>query len=242
MAKLSRQDIESLWMQAGGNPQKASTASAIALAESGGDTDSKNDRNSNGTIDRGLWQINSVHGSLSTFDPLSNARAAVSISQNGANWKPWCVAWSDGACGGTFMGAGAPVLKFLGVGGDASQTTTGGSLSQFQTAGLSTTSLNPSEWSKAILEPVGVWLYALALFALGAGLFGVGVWLLFRETQVGAAVERRAWGLAKTAIPGSGFFTGGGGGGGGGGNVSRETATPSDRGTETAPVNKGSVA
>lgn len=200
MAKLTRQQIESLWVQAGGNPQNASAASAIAMAESGGDSDSTNSSNSNGTIDRGLWQINSVHGSLSSFDPLANARAAVSISANGANWKPWCVAWSDGACGGTFMGAGAPVLKFLGLGSDASQSTTGGTLSQFQTTGLQTTAFDPGSWAESTLQTVGVWAYAMMMFGLGVALFGLGLWLLFRETQIGAAVEAKAVGAAKGAV------------------------------------------
>ena len=39
--------------------------------------------NGNGTVDRGYWQINSVHGSLSTYGAAGNARAAVLISGNG---------------------------------------------------------------------------------------------------------------------------------------------------------------
>lgn len=209
MPKLNRQEIESLWVQAGGNPQQASAASAIAMAESGGDTDSKNDRNSNGSIDRGLWQINSIHGSLSTFDPLANARAAVSISKNGSNWRPWCVAWSDGACGGTFMGTGAPVLKFLGLGGDASGQTVGGTVTaDFQQAGLS---FNPKDYANAFLQPVGVWVYAYAIFMLGLICMGVGCYLLFRETQIGSAVESRGLKLAKKGVnlaPGGTLVTG----------------------------------
>lgn len=39
--------------------------------------------------DFGLWQINSGHGALATLDPLANAKAAILISSNGANWNPW---------------------------------------------------------------------------------------------------------------------------------------------------------
>jgi hypothetical protein len=39
--------------------------------------------------ERGYWQINTNHGSLSTYDPLGNAKAAVIISANGTNWHPW---------------------------------------------------------------------------------------------------------------------------------------------------------
>lgn len=199
--KLTRQEIEELWVRAGGNPQNASTASAIALAESGGDPSAVNG-NSNGSTDRGLWQVNSVHGSLSTFDPLANARAAVSISSNGANWKPWCVAWSDGACGGTFMGPGSPVLKFLGLGGDLSDQVVGGSPSQFQNQALGGVSWNPKDWADAVLQPLGVWAYAGMLFVLGLGLMGVGFWLLFRETQIGASIESKAVGAVKSAATG----------------------------------------
>jgi TP901 family phage tail tape measure protein len=68
----------------------ADTAAAIAMAESGGNPNAFN-RNRNGTVDRGLWQINSIHGALSTFDILGNARAMASISGGGSDWTPWVV-------------------------------------------------------------------------------------------------------------------------------------------------------
>jgi hypothetical protein len=80
--------IMNLWTRAGGSPGVANLAAAVSLAESGGKSDALN-RNSNGTVDRGLWQINSIHGRLSTFDPAGNARAAVKISSAGRNWQPW---------------------------------------------------------------------------------------------------------------------------------------------------------
>lgn len=92
---LSYGQLEQLWINAGGNPAKAAIAAAIAMAESGGRQNAKN-VNTNGSIDRGYWQINSSHGSLSTFDALGNARAAISISNNGANWGPW-VTYNSGA-------------------------------------------------------------------------------------------------------------------------------------------------
>lgn len=63
-------------------------AAAIALAESGGNPNAFN-RNSNNSVDRGLWQINSIHGDKSTFDVDGNAKSAIAISSNGTNWKPW---------------------------------------------------------------------------------------------------------------------------------------------------------
>jgi hypothetical protein len=70
-------------------------AAAIALAESGGSADAKN-VNTDGSIDRGLWQINSVHGGQSTFDPIANVKAAINISNNGKSWSPW-VTYTTGA-------------------------------------------------------------------------------------------------------------------------------------------------
>jgi hypothetical protein len=86
--KYSQRQLQQLWVQAGGNPAYALMASAIAMAESGGNAGAT-DNDSNGTVDRGLWQINSTHGAQSTYDPLANARAAVAISDNGTNWTPW---------------------------------------------------------------------------------------------------------------------------------------------------------
>lgn len=111
----SYSQLKALWTANGGNPAAADMAAAIALAESGGIPDNAG-TNTNGTVDRGLWQINSVHGSLSTFDPNANAKAAILISANGVNWRPWCTAWSDGACGtqrGSYLGMGAPYQKYM---------------------------------------------------------------------------------------------------------------------------------
>jgi Lysozyme like domain len=80
--------LEALWVQAGGNPAVQAMAAAIAMAESGGKVNATDD-DSNGSQDRGLWQINSSHGSQSVFTPLKNAQAAVAISANGTNWSPW---------------------------------------------------------------------------------------------------------------------------------------------------------
>lgn len=87
--------LEQLWVQAGGNAASAPMAAAIAMAESGGDSGAT-DNDADGSVDRGLWQINSSHGSLSTYNPLANAKAAVEISGNGTNWDPW-VTYQTGA-------------------------------------------------------------------------------------------------------------------------------------------------
>ncbi|MGH3190202.1 MAG: LysM peptidoglycan-binding domain-containing protein [Streptosporangiaceae bacterium] len=76
--------LETLWEEGGGSHAEAFTAAEIAMAESGGN------QFATGTVgERGYWQINPDHGSLSTYDPLGNAKAAVVISDNGTNWSPW---------------------------------------------------------------------------------------------------------------------------------------------------------
>jgi Lysozyme like domain len=87
--------LQQLWIQAGGNPAYSLIASAIAMAESSGRSGAI-DNDSNGTQDQGLWQINSSHGLSNMFNPLANARAAISISSNGTNWEPW-VTYQTGA-------------------------------------------------------------------------------------------------------------------------------------------------
>ena len=92
---LSCRGLEALWESAGGSSAAAFTAAEIAMAESGGRQYATN-LNGGRSTDRGYWQINSVHGSLSTYGAYANARAAVLISHDGSNWTPW-VTYSTGA-------------------------------------------------------------------------------------------------------------------------------------------------
>jgi Lysozyme like domain len=92
---LSCSGLEALWESAGGSPGTAFTAAEIAMAESSG-RQYATDNNSNGSVDRGYWQINSIHGGLSTYDAAGNARAAVYLSGDGADWSPW-VTYNTGA-------------------------------------------------------------------------------------------------------------------------------------------------
>jgi len=87
--------LRNLWRNAGGPSNVANIAAAIALAESGGRPGAKN-VNTNGSIDRGLWQINSIHGRLSTFNVGANARAAVKIWRDAGGFSPW-VTYKTGA-------------------------------------------------------------------------------------------------------------------------------------------------
>ncbi len=81
---LSCTQLEDLWEYAGGAQTEAFTAAEIAMAESSGE------QYATGTVgERGYWQINPNHGSLSTYNPVGNAKAAVIISANGTDWTPW---------------------------------------------------------------------------------------------------------------------------------------------------------
>jgi hypothetical protein len=90
--------LEALWESAGGSAGTAFVAAEIAMAESSGRQYAAL-VNTNGTTDRGYWQINSTHGALSTFDAAGNARAAVLISAHGTDWSPW-VTYQTGAYAG----------------------------------------------------------------------------------------------------------------------------------------------
>lgn len=91
MGVLSIPAIYEAARAAGFSPEQASTWTAIALAESRGETGA---HNSLGEDSRGLWQINvdpnvrsNDWGDLS--DPLVNARAAYEISKHGTDMRPW---------------------------------------------------------------------------------------------------------------------------------------------------------
>lgn len=92
---LGCRGLERLWEQAGGSRGAAFTAAEIAMAESSGRQYAVN-TNGGRSTDRGYWQVNSVHGPLSTYDAYGNARAAVLISSNGRDWSPW-VTFNNGA-------------------------------------------------------------------------------------------------------------------------------------------------
>lgn len=95
---LNCSQLERLWVQAGGSPLDAFTAAEIARAESSGDQYST-DHDSDGSVDYGYWQINSVNGgSPASYDPMTNARQAVSLHA-ADGWQPW-VTYQHGAQAG----------------------------------------------------------------------------------------------------------------------------------------------
>lgn len=65
---------------------------AIITAESGRDPNAKH-VNTDGSIDRGIWQINDkAHPDVSdatAYDPILSTKAALSISKGGTDYGPW---------------------------------------------------------------------------------------------------------------------------------------------------------
>lgn len=180
MTQYTYGQLKALWQQNGGNSASADIAAAVAMAESGGRSDAVNS-NTNGSTDRGLWQINSVHGPQSTFDVTGNVKAAIAISNNGANWQPWT----------TFM-TGA-YKKFL------SPTTGAGTLPQNTgtTAGIPGVSVSGLVTSAvdALLKMMGLgsvkdMLERAGLIILGFALVIVGIKILSSGSPVNVSTER----------------------------------------------------
>lgn len=93
MPRFSAEQIYGFARQAGFSPDEAATMTAIALAESSGNSRA---RNPVGEDSRGLWQINAqahpgLASRLNLFDPLDNARAAFEVSREGRDISPWTV-------------------------------------------------------------------------------------------------------------------------------------------------------
>jgi Lysozyme like domain len=188
---LNYSQLESLWISAGGAPNKAPIAAAVAIAESGG-RQIRSPANTNGSVDVGYWQINTVHGSQATLDPMGNARAAVGISQNGTNWRPWCTAWSTGKCRGTYDPTGSsPVGRAYAARGNAAPApgtvAVPGGGGTAAPAALSTNPLTIDFWTHTI-DVVGNWMFYGALILAGGVVVFLGTFQLIRDTAAGRAV------------------------------------------------------
>jgi hypothetical protein len=119
VSTLTAAQIAKLAYDAGARGDNIAVAAAVALAESGGRTDAVSKRNTDGTFDRGLWQINDVHTQYDraklVSDPAYNARAAAEVSSNWSNFTPWTT-YKD-----------KTYRKYLGQATDASSSTSSSS-------------------------------------------------------------------------------------------------------------------
>jgi hypothetical protein len=96
---LTPTEIYNVCLTAGFTPDQAVTWTAIALAESGGNTGA---HNPSGEDSWGLWQINvdpAVRGNPwgDLTDPVNNARAAYEVSRGGTDMRPWTVTHAGNA-------------------------------------------------------------------------------------------------------------------------------------------------
>ena len=93
---LSIADALATAEQAGFSLQAAQTFVAIEQAESGLDIGAISCPNKDGSIDRGIAQINSGHNFNGYFDPLQSAQFAYALSNGGTNFTPWST-YNNGA-------------------------------------------------------------------------------------------------------------------------------------------------
>ena len=88
-ARISMHQMAMIWKQQGGHD--CQTAVAIGYATSMGNTKSRRRSPIMGGVDRGLWGINTISApGVSTkcaFDSNCGAKAAISLSMNGADWS-----------------------------------------------------------------------------------------------------------------------------------------------------------
>ena len=92
MTVLSIGQVAAFMQQAGFPTSAIPQGLGVAMAESGLRTDAVSPPNSNGTVDRGLWQINSVHGKdpVRLMDPAYNTQVAFELYRSAGNsWRPW---------------------------------------------------------------------------------------------------------------------------------------------------------
>jgi hypothetical protein len=188
MPRLSDKEIAGAVKAAGFPRASWNTAIAVALAESGGNSDALNDANSNGSSDYGLFQINSVHDELlnggNWRDPVYNARMALEISSRGSNWLPW-VAFNTGKYRAylprAVRASGSPVMPAAGA---AAGSTLG-------VAGL------PPVNSGGSLTDPNVWL-RIGYFLLGALLILVA---LILATGTAGTLKQAARIVATRKVP-----------------------------------------
>ena len=88
---LNKKQVLAVCFLVGFRHHRLIKAAATAGAESAWDYTSSY-YNTNGSIDRGLFQINTVHADLDDHDaylPIPNARYAFRLSHEGQNFSPW---------------------------------------------------------------------------------------------------------------------------------------------------------
>lgn len=171
---------------AGWTGQDALTAFCIALAESGGDPTKTNTKNTNGSTDYGLFQINSVHTALlngkNWQDPTVNAAMAFSLYKGRGNKF---IDWA------TYNN---PVLYTRFMGRAQAASASGGAPVPASDSSGSAPDPSTPEGQIAVATSANTW-QRIGMF-LGGGLLLLIVTIsLIKNTSIGKAVTN----VAKTA-------------------------------------------
>lgn len=179
--RYSFAQLEALWVQEGGpGGMVATTAAAIALAESGG-----NPNAANGAY-HGLWQV----GPGGPMEPHANARAAVSKYKAAGNkFTPWT----------TYTGADTPghkktYLNFMPHSGLPFSAAPGGSAVYGAAADAGNTVHDSATFFTKLSSAIfsADWWLRVGLIILGVLSFAFGIYFLGREFvggQVGTILK-----------------------------------------------------
>lgn len=177
MATVSDIELANLARAAGFKGAEIAAMVAIAIAESKGNSDAFNPNDTGGTKSYGLWQINSVHSDLLATgnwrDPATNARMAYAVYQK-QGYKAWGV-FNSGK-----------YLLYLPRGTAAAAGT-----NAQEDAGEVIENLSPIDEVRQALSDIKRgfdfitdphnWL-RLAMVIGGAGLIGIVVWPMVRDS------------------------------------------------------------
>lgn len=185
------------------------TCCAIALAESSGRTDAVN-QNSDGSTDKGEWQINTVHDDklpgADRFDPNVNAQLMAMISSNGTDWSPWST-YNNGAylahMGEVMQAIGGSTFVPNGAGGAGSGAGNGLVVENAQLA-VDAQNVDNKSGSSAISKFFQVitttdgWFRILKV-GVGIVVIIVALLLLFASTDTGKAAIKTGSKVAEVA-------------------------------------------
>jgi hypothetical protein len=176
---LSAGQVALYAMQAGLSPQAATTATAIALAESGGNPVAEGDQGTS----YGLWQVHyTVHPQFDPnrlFDPSYNAHAMAQLSGGGSDWSPWTTyntgayqtylqtaASAVTAASGTQVSADGSESRIRSSGGGGGDSSSSGGAQKGVQWQVGPFDLSPVLWGGMVLLGAGLMLGGVAMLAL----------------------------------------------------------------------------
>jgi hypothetical protein len=182
--KYGKQELEYLWLEAGGPEAQAKTAAAIALAESGGNPNAVNPEGPEHA--EGLWQIKGQDVSGNPLDPAVSAKNAVAKYNAAKGFSPW-VTYTSGA-----------YKSFLGKSGGEGEGGGGNSHEaewEKNANSTLTTAEEVATGSASVLKIIGEWLgnpTRLGKLIAGGALLYMGLHSLTAGTAAEGAVDAPA--------------------------------------------------